>query len=232
MFKEARLNGLHSPRGAVTSSGMKTALIFGAAGSLGRAISGVLRAADVRVLGVARDEASLPGLEAFSTDLGNEREIEAACLWAARETGGVDLLVFAAGRMANASLADTSADAMLCLWKDNLLAAHLANRHATPLLNPEAHRIFLGAYADKLQFARLGAYAAAKAALDAWVRVLIREERNIKTTLLRLPAIDTGLWTHAPFPLPKGALAPAAVGEAVLGCWREGKTGVVDVEPG
>jgi NAD(P)-dependent dehydrogenase (short-subunit alcohol dehydrogenase family) len=223
---------LHSPCVADIKSQMKTALVFGAAGSLGRAISAALVAADVRVLGVARDEAKLPGLEAFSADLGSEREVEAACLWAAREAGGVDLLVFAAGRMANGPLAEMSADAMLRLWTDNLLIAHLANRHATPLLNPEAHRIFLGAYVDKLAFAKLGAYAAAKAALDAWARVLIREERNLKTTLLRLPAIDTALWAHAPFPLPKGALAPAAVGEEVLRCWREGKTGVVDLAEG
>lgn len=89
--------------------------------------------------------------------------------------------------------------------------------------------MFLGAFVDKLHFPKLGGYAAAKAGLDAWVRVLIREERPVKTTLLRLPAVDTGLWAQAPFPLPSGALAPAAVGSEVLPCWVEGKVGVVDL---
>lgn len=208
---------------------MKTALVFGAAGGLGRAITASLQAAGVRVLGIARDEGVLPGLEATSANLTVEREVAEACLWAAREASTVDLLVFAAGRMANATLAQTSPEALHGLWADNLLSAHLVTRHAAPLLGPEGHRVFLGAFVDKLSFPRLGAYAAAKAGLDAWVRVLIREERAVKTTLLRLPAVATGLWDHAPFPLPRGALAPVAVGEAVLRCWREGQAGVVDL---
>ena len=207
-------------------------MVLGAGGGLGRATVGVLQASGVRVLGVAREEARVAGVEAFSADLSNPSEVAEACLWAARESGGIDLLVFAAGRMANGRLADTSAVTMHRLWADNMLSAHLANQHATPLLNLDGHRIFLGAFTDTLQFAKLGAYAAAKAALDAWVRVLIREERGVKTTLLRLPAVDTGLWAQAPFPLPSGAIAPAAVGAEVLRCWQEGKTGVVDVPGG
>lgn len=208
---------------------MTTALVFGAAGGLGRAITTALKAADVRVLCVARDESVLTGLEATSADLTDENQVAAACLWAAREVGTIDLLVFAAGRMANAPLAETSAAALQHLWADNVLSAHLVTRHAAPLLTPTSHRVYLGAHVEKLQFPKLGAYAGAKAALDAWVRVLIREERPMKTTLLRLPAVDTGLWAHAPFPLPKGALTPAAVGDEVVRCWREGKAGVVDL---
>jgi NAD(P)-dependent dehydrogenase (short-subunit alcohol dehydrogenase family) len=223
------LNELHSDRDDVNHGAMKTALVFGAAGGLGRAITTALQAAEVRVLGVARDETALPGLEVTSADLTVEHEVASACMWAAQEAGSVDLLVFAAGRMGHSPLAQTSAEALHRLWADNLLAAHLINRHATALLAPQGHRVFLGAYVDKLQFPQLGAYAAAKAGLDAWVRVLIREERALKTTLLRLPAVDTALWKQAPFPLPKGALAPATVGDEVVRCWREGKTGVVDL---
>jgi 3-oxoacyl-[acyl-carrier protein] reductase len=90
-------------------------------------------------------------------------------------------------------MATTSAAALQHLWADNVLSAHLATRHAAPLLTPTSHRIFLGAYVEKLAFPKLGAYAGAKAALDAWARVLIREERSMKTTLLWLPAVDTSL---------------------------------------
>ena len=222
-------NELQSRAVAVNHERMTTALVFGAAGGLGRAITSALQAADVRVLGVARDESRLPGLEVTSADLTDENQVAAACLWAAREAGTVDLLVFAAGRMANALLSEAPAAALQALWADNVLSAHLATRHAGPLLTPAAHRIYLGAYVEKLQFPKLGAYAGAKAALDAWARVLIREERAMKTTLLRLPAVDTPLWLRAPFPLPKSALTAAAVGDEVVRVWREAKTGVVDL---
>lgn len=208
---------------------MTTALIFGAAGGLGRAIASVLTRADVRVLGVCRDERAAGGVEAFSADLSEEREVAEACLWAAREAGSIDLLIFAAGRIAKTPLAETSAEALQRLFADNVTSAHLMLRHAAPLCGVDTHRFFLGAYVDKLLFPRLGAYAAAKAALDAWVRVLIREERTSRTTLLRLPAVDTPLWAQAPFPLPRGALSAERVAEEVLRCWREQATGVVDV---
>ncbi len=208
---------------------MTTALVFGAAGGLGRAITAALKAAEVRVLGVARDESALAGLEATSADLTDDNQVAAACLWAAREAGTIDVLVFAAGRMASSLLAETTPVALQRLWADNVLSAHLVTRHAAPLLTPTSHRFFLGAYVEKLPFPKLAAYAGAKAALDAWARVLIREERAMKTTLLRLPAVDTALWQHAPFPLPKGALTPAAVGDELVRCWRDAKVGVVDL---
>lgn len=208
---------------------MKTALVFGAAGGIGRGLTSALKQHDFRVLAVARDETTLDGVEATSADLADDAQVAAACLWAAQQGSPVDLLVFAAGRMGQGSLGETDGATFQRLWADNALAAQLVHRHATPLLAPEGHRVFLGAYVDKLNFPKLGAYAAAKAALDAWARVLIREERKVKTTLLRLPAVDTPLWKQAPFPLPKGALTPAQVADEVLACFREGKVGVVDV---
>ena len=91
---------------------MSTALVFGAAGGLGRAITAALKAADVRVLGVARDESVLSGLEATSADLTDDNQVAAACLWAAREAGAIHVLVFAVGRMANSPLVETSAAAL------------------------------------------------------------------------------------------------------------------------
>lgn len=208
---------------------MTTALVFGAAGGIGRAVTSSLSAAGVRVLGVCREPSPVSGLEAFGADLSDERQVAEACLWAGREAGAIDVLVFAAGRMNKTALAETTPVVLQQLFSDNVTSAHLMLRHVAPLCGPQTHRLFLGAYVDKLFFPKLGAYAAAKAALDAWVRVLIREERSMKTTLLRLPAVDTPLWSQAPFPLPKGALSASAVGDEVVRCWREGKTGVVDL---
>lgn len=208
---------------------MTTTLVFGAAGGIGRAIVQLALERGDRVLAVARDEARVSHARATSADLSREAEVAAACLWAAQEVGTVDALVFAAGGLSSGPLGAVSSDDLTRAFADNVLAAHLVLRHAAPLLTPDSHRVLLGAYADRLQFPKLGAYAMAKAAFDAWARVLLKEERGVKTTLLRLPAVDTPLWAKAPFPLPKGALSPAAVAEAVHAVLAEGKTGVVDL---
>lgn len=124
---------------------------------------------------------------------------------------------------------ETSAAEFSALMANNLNPVFFALTQVTPLLAPDAHRVVLGAYADRLAFPRLGPYAAAKAAVDALVRVALKEQRSLKTTMLRLPAIDTPLWKKAPFPLPKGALTAASVAESVVTAWREGKVGVVDL---
>ncbi len=208
---------------------MPTAVIFGAAGDLGRAISHTLKTKGFRVLGVARDENTLDGLEGTSADLARDSDVAAACLWVAQQAGTVDALVIASGEMFGATIADTSTDELHRVMANNFFAVQAVLRHASPLLSPSGHRLILGAFADKLTFPKLGAYAAAKAALDAWVRVLIREERQVKTTLLRLPAVDTRLWKKAPFPLPKGALTPQVVADSVARVLGEATTGVVDL---
>jgi 3-oxoacyl-[acyl-carrier protein] reductase len=209
---------------------MKTALVFGAAGGIGRAVVQTFSQRDLRVLGVARDEARVEGAAAAtSADLSRESDVAAACLWAAQQGGPVDALVFAAGGMFSAPLATTSTDDLTRVFADNVFSAQLVLRHAAPLLHEGSHRVLLGAYPDKLFFPKLGAYAMAKAAFDAWARVLLKEERGVKTTLLRLPAVDTPFWKKAPFPLPKGALTATAVAEAVHAVVLEGKTGVVDL---
>jgi NAD(P)-dependent dehydrogenase (short-subunit alcohol dehydrogenase family) len=208
---------------------MKTALVFGAAGGIGRAVVQTFSQRDVRVLGVARDESRVEGALATSADLSRDSDVAAACLWAAQQVGQIDALVFAAGGMFSAPLASTSSDELQRVFADNVFAAQNVLRHATPLLHEGSHRVLLGAYPDKLHFPKLGAYAMAKAAFDAWARVLLKEERQVKTTLVRLPAVDTPFWKKAPFPLPKGALSATAVAEAVHGVVVEGKTGVVDL---
>jgi NAD(P)-dependent dehydrogenase (short-subunit alcohol dehydrogenase family) len=209
---------------------MTNALIFGG-GGIGQAVASALTQAGTRVVLISRDEglAERLGVEGRVADLSVQAEVDEVCLWASKELGQVDLLVAALGRMNGSRLEAISSTELLRVMLDNVLATHLAVTRATPLLSPSAHRFVCGAYLERLALPGLGGYAAAKAAVDAWARVLMKEERAIKTTLLRLPAVDTQLWGHAPFPLPKGAMTPSAVAAVLLEAWREGKTGVVDV---
>ena len=210
---------------------MTTALIFGG-GGIGQAVATALVATGTRVVLISRDEALADtlGVDGRTADLSVEAEVKEVCLWVSREVGQVDLLVGALGRMSGGRLEAASAAQVQRLMLDNFVATHSAITQATPLLSASAHRFLCGAFLERLALPGLGAYAAAKAAVDAWARVLMKEERAIKTTLLRLPAVDTPLWKQAPFPLPKGAMAPSAVASALLDAWREGKTGVVDLQ--
>ncbi|MDZ4719026.1 MAG: SDR family NAD(P)-dependent oxidoreductase [Roseiflexaceae bacterium] len=209
---------------------MQTALIWGSSGGIGAAIADKLRANGWRVLGIARrprvdDEAE----DTFAADMTREADVAAAALWAAQQAGSVQLWVFAVGDMLGAPLAETSLSDWERIFGANVTAAHLAVRHSLALIDAGGHLVFTGAYADKILLPKLGAYAAAKAALDSYVRVLGKELRDKRVTLVRMGAVDTPLWAKAPFRLPRGAHTPQSIAEAILKAHTEGHKGDLDV---
>jgi NAD(P)-dependent dehydrogenase (short-subunit alcohol dehydrogenase family) len=210
---------------------MQTALIWGAGGGIGRALTELLRREGWRVLAVARDDTALAasGVESYAADVGRESDVAGAALWAAQQAESVELWVYAAGAMLGRPLADTTAVEWERVLRANLTGAHLAVAHSLPLVPAGGHLAFVGAYAERLQLPKIGAYAASKAALEAYVAVLAKELRDRRVTTMRLGAVDTPLWDDAPFRLPKGALAPAEVAAALLRAHREGHRGVLEL---
>jgi 3-oxoacyl-[acyl-carrier protein] reductase len=209
---------------------MKTAVVLGASGGIGRAIATQLVATDTKVVSVVRDEARAPsGTQVLVADLSVAADVSALALAIAREVGPIDWLVVATGKMVCTPLEAADAAQWQHAWGDNVapIAAALGPLHLT--LAPGAHRVILGAYVEKLAFPKLGLYAATKAAVDALARVALKEQRAWPTAYLRLPAVDTPLWKTAPFALPAGALSPAAVAERIVQCLTEGTHGVVDL---
>lgn len=211
---------------------MQTALIWGAAGGIGRALVDTLSGNGWRVLGIARDASALSGAaaEAYSADLTRDADVAAAALWAAQQSDGVvSLWVYAAGDMLGKPLADTTASEWDRILSANVTGAHLAVTHSLALVPAGGHLVFIGAYVDRIMLPKLGAYAASKAALDAYVTVLGKEVRDRRITNVRVGAVDTPLWHKAPFRLPKGAHAPADVAAAVLRAYTEGHRGYLDL---
>ncbi|NWG19300.1 MAG: SDR family NAD(P)-dependent oxidoreductase [Chloroflexi bacterium] len=211
---------------------MNTTLIWGAAGGIGRALVDTLVTHNWRVLGIARDAAALAGapVEAYSADLAREADVAAAALWAAQQSGGaVQLWVYAAGDMLGKPLADTTSAEWDRILTANVTGAHLALTHSLALVPPGGHLVFVGAYVDRIALPKLGAYAAAKAALDTYVTVLGKEVRDRRVTNVRVGAVDTPLWRKAPFRLPKGAHTPAAVAAAVLQAYLDGQKGALEL---
>ncbi len=210
---------------------MNTAIVWGGSGGIGRAVVDGLSAAGWRVLAVARDSVALEqaGVAATSANFTSEHDVAAATFWAAQQTDRVDMWVYAAGDMLGKPLADTSAAELGSMIGANLTGAHLALTHSLPLVPPGGTLAFVGAYVDTIKLPKLGAYAASKAALDAYVTVLGKELRDRNVINLRLGAVDTPLWRKAPFRLPKGARQPSDVASALLDAYSAGSKGNVDL---
>lgn len=211
---------------------MQTALIWGASGGMGRALVAQLQEAGWQVLAVARNDAALagPNLETYSADISRESDVAAASHWAAQHADQVDLWVYAAGDI----LAKTTADTSNAEW-DRIMAANLggaryATMHSLPLVAPGGLLVYIGAYVSAITLPRLGAYAAAKGALEGFVGALAKEVRDRRISLLRVGAVDTPFWEKVPFKPPRqGTRPPADVATAILEAYTTGHKGPIDL---
>ena len=214
---------------------MQTALIWGADGEIGRELVDTLSKRGWRVLGIARGAAALSnmGIESYSAELSCEADVAAAALWAAQQSeGAVNLWVYTAGDIGDVvykSLAKTTASEWERIFGANVTGAHLAVAHSLALVPSGGHLVFIGAYVDRIALLKLGAYAASKAALDAYVTALAKEVRDRRVTNVRVGnvwvgEVDTPLWREVPI-----RLAPFEVAAAVLRAYAEGHKGNLDL---
>ncbi|WP_038057113.1 SDR family NAD(P)-dependent oxidoreductase [Thermus amyloliquefaciens] len=196
-------------------------LVLGATGGLGKALSRLLRGEEPFLSGrraePLRALAAEVGGKALPADL--EDELEAKALL--EEAGPLDLLLHAVGRAGRAGVQEVGRDGLEGMLAAHLLTAAFALKYAR--FRPGARAVFFGAYPAYVRVPGFGAYAAAKAALEAYLEVARKELRrqDVRLVLVRLPAVATGLWTPLGGP-PKGALAPEEAARRVLeGVLRE-----------
>lgn len=203
------------------------ALIWGASGGMGRAIVSHLKSHGWHVFAAARDEGRIPPEADFTYrfDATVPHTIASIPPLIAPESEGIDLMVYAAGAMRNGMLDKLSPDDYALVMNSNFMGAWLAAQACLPLMKEGGHTVFIGAYAEHLMLPKMGMYAAAKAALDPLVKVLAKENRKLKFTLLRPGAVDTGFWANVPFKLPKDAKPPTAIAEAILHRYESGESG-------
>ena len=210
---------------------MKTAMIWGASGGIGRALVATLTAQGWRVVAVAREAADLEDLApyVFEADVSRLHEVEAAVLAAGHEVEAIDLWVYAAGDITSSRVDEMTPEAWARIVDANLTGAFLAAHYSTPLLAEEAHMFFLGAVSERMQMPGLAAYAAAKAGLEALAEVWRKEARRQRVTMVRPGAVDTSLWGKVPFRMPASALAPSEVADRILAAYAEGHKGRLDL---
>lgn len=210
---------------------MKTAMIWGAHGGIGRALVRWLHDDGWTVLAVARQVGRLDisADYVFEADLSNPAQVQEAVMAAAQEVEAVDLWVYAAGDIVSVPVREMTPEVWQRILDANLTGAFLTVHYSLPLLAPDAHLFFLGAISERVRLPGLAAYAAAKAGLEAFAEALRKEQRQQKVTVVRPAAVHTPLWDKVPFRLPPGALSADAVAERILAAYAEGYRGTLEL---
>ena len=175
---------------------MKTALIAGAAGGMGKACAQRFLREGWTVYGLDLRDPGVPGLCFLRADLTDEADIEAAFRAVGAGVRRLDAVVHMAGIYDLNSLVEMPDADVQRIFGVNLFAAWRVNRIFLPLLG-EGSRIVVTsselAPLDPLPFT--GVYAVTKAAADKYALSLRMELQllGIGVSVLRPGAVDTGM---------------------------------------
>lgn len=211
---------------------MKTALIWGANGGIGRAVLAKLQAAKWQVAAVTHHPVDLanPAGPIVDADVTSPYDVQLAVSTIGQELAEVDLFLYTAGDILSQPIAELEPPAWERILGANLSGAYLTTHYSRPLLAPTAHLVYVGAMHERLRLPGLGAYAAAKAGLEAFVEALRKEERQRRVTVVRPAAVDTPFWEKVPLRLPRDAMSPEQVATAILEAYDSGHKGILDLK--
>lgn len=176
---------------------MKSILITGAAGGMGRATVSLFQKQGWRVfaldrVAIEKDENIFP----IVADLTHEESVRAAMEDVEHETDRLDAIIHFAGVYMLDSLVEMSTEAYDRIFEINVRGVYLVNKHFLPLLD-KGSRILITtselAPLDPLPFT--GIYAITKAALDKYAYSLCMELQllGISVSVLRAGAVETNM---------------------------------------
>jgi NAD(P)-dependent dehydrogenase (short-subunit alcohol dehydrogenase family) len=214
-----------------SSMSEKTALVWGAAGGIGQAITQRLTADGWQVVAFSRHPDELDGIAAhpLEADVADPFSVQRAVTAASQEAGEASLFVYAAGDITSEPAGKMTPEAWRRILDANLSGAFLAVHYGLPLLTADAPLVFLGAVSERLRLPGLSAYVAAKAGLEAFAETLRKEERRRRVILVRPGAVNTRFWQKVPFRMPANALSPQQVAEKVVAAIETGREGTLDL---
>lgn len=214
-------------------------VITGASSGIGLATASAAAEAGARVLLVAREEKDLRPIvaeivagggisDAFAADVGDAAELKAAAAHAVQRFGRIDTWVNSAGVAIYARLRDTPEDEHARLFRTNYFGAVHGCLAAIPHLQGGGALITVGSIAGDMPTPLMGAYAASKHAIKAYVEALRMELGQatlpIAVTLLKPSGIDTPIAQHAAnhepgeAQIPPPIYDPKLVAQAILHC--------------
>lgn len=176
---------------------MKTVLVTGAYGGMGRAMISALRERGFRVIALdKRVGAAEENIIPIETDVTSEESVLSAFAQTKRYTDSLYAIVHFAGIYMLDSLVEMDARAFRNIFDVNMYGVFLVNKTFLPLLQ-KGSRILITtselAPLDPLPFT--GIYAVTKAALDKYAYSLCMELQllGISVSVLRAGAVETGM---------------------------------------
>lgn len=209
---------------------MKNALIWGAAGSIGQALTTELRTDGWEIIAISRSDQDVPdAVTTIQADVTNPQMVENAVLTAAYEVSEIDLFIYSAGDITSTRVSDMKPQEWQRIMGANLDGAFMTTHFSLPLLSENATLIYIGAVSERLRLPGLAAYAAAKAGLEAFAEALRKEERKRRILVVRPGAVATSFWKKVPMRLPKDAASAQKVSKRILAAYEDGQTGFLDL---
>lgn len=209
----------------------KIALVWGAAGGIGRAITRRLTADGWQVVAFSRHPDELDGrtTHAWEVNVADPFSVQRAVTAASQEAGEASLFVYAAGDITSEPAGKMTPETWRRILDANLTGAFLAVHYSLPLLTADAPLVLLGAVSERLRLPGLSAYVAAKAGLEAFAETLRKEERKRRVILVRPGAVDTAFWQKVPFRMPANALSAEQVAQHIVSAINSGQSGPLDL---
>ena len=203
---------------------MKTALVTGSTGGIGRLLVKGLIERGYRVVGVGRRKppeelSSLDGFRYVTADLG-ERGAPRYIADSLRRMNvtRLDLLINNAGYAIRKPLLEHTDEDLENLFKVDTLVPIELTRELLPFLGEGSTVVFVISGVAFVNVPELPSYCAAKGALHYLAVNLEREleERGINVVRVYPKQVKTGFFTRNGVPYPKGSIEPAAVAGAIL----------------
>jgi len=209
---------------------MPSAILWGAAGGIGKALTEKLTTNGQSVVAVSRHPAEMKALtpHVIAADISQPAQVSGAARMAAGMGAPFDLFIYTAGGIASLKTAEMTPADWNRILSANLTGAFLTAQASLPHLKADARLVFIGAVHERLRLPGLSAYAAAKAGLEAFAEVL-RKETRLPVLVVRPGAVDTPFWKKVPFAMPKNALSADSLAGQILAAIDEGKTGILDL---
>lgn len=208
----------------------RVAIVWGAAGGIGRAFVNQLSAEGWRVIAVTHQVADIDtAAVSIEANVGDQFDVQRALMAAGQEAPEIDLFIYAVGDITAEPASKMAPKTWRRIIEANLDGAYYTTHHSLPLLSAAAPLVYIGAVSERMRLPGLSAYAAAKAGLEAFAEALRKEERRRKVIVVRPGAVQTDFWDKVPFKMPASALTPQAVAEKVLAAVRDGHQGNLDL---
>ncbi|WP_297478643.1 SDR family NAD(P)-dependent oxidoreductase [Thermococcus sp.] len=211
---------------------MRTALVTGATGGIGRLLVRALVEKDFRVIGVGRRKERLEELKSlgnFSYILADlsEPNVARKISDSLGEFGvkRLDVLVNNAGYAIRKPLLEHSDEELENLFKVNTLAPVELTRELLPFLGEGSTVVFVISGVAFVNVPELPSYCAAKGALHYLAVNLERElrERGIHVMRVYPKQVKTEFFTRNNVPYPKGSIEPEDVVNAIMKGLEKGK---------